>query len=433
MQGTHHQSDVIKSATNNTMDKPAAVPPLPPSQPTTDPNQPLSTVVTISQQKGDPKIITPAASVPAPPPGNAWTNYGTKKAEAVLAQEELGRIRDLGLGRGVDATDPTPWVNKRAFQVRAVTFDTVLGTEEGGALQSYEQEVTSVHAQQGNLRLSILVPMSPVRIGVDEEYSRSATVTRQAIGKRVITRSIAFTTAFDDFLSFDTNQRATFPGVLDASPSTDSRKNFEQWLCYWLLGRQREKGNETIGTEQGGESGEASKPRTGTSVHDLEAYFQTCTEEQMRSLNDDCKLFVNSFRITHYVSEIQLGAAEYRVLSQSEYYSKISISGTFGVDKLANLVLSQSNSWKNTKRASDIKRIGIMSDEGVVTRGSYGEAVVGVKMEPITSLLRLPQLRAMLQQALMHYVDKRGDTSCKFAWKHWADNAANPLCHIILK
>lgn len=397
------------------MDKPAAAPPMPTSQPTTDPNQPLSTVVTISQQKGDPKIVTPAPTIPAPPTGNAWTNYGTKKAEAVLAQEELGRIRDLGLGRGVDATDPTPWVNKRAFQVRAVTFDTVLGTEEGGALQSYEQEVTSVHAQQGNLRLSILVPMSPVRIGVDEEYSRSATVTRQAIGKRVITRSIAFTTAFDDFLSFDANQRAALPGPSDALPTTtDSRKNFEQWLCYWLMERQRERGNETNGTEEGGgESDVASKPRTGTSVHDLEAYLQTCTEEQMRSVHDDCKFFVNSFRITHYVSEIQLGAAEYRVLSQSEYYSKIGISGTLGIDKLANLVLSQSNSWKNTKRASDIKRIGIMSYEGVVTRGSYGEAVVGVKMEPITSLIRLPQLRAILQHALVHYVDKQGDMSCK--------------------
>lgn len=390
------------------MDKPAAPPPPPPSQPTTDVNQPLNTVVTISQQKGDPKIVTSVPAAPPPPPGNAWTNYGTKKAEAVLTQEELGRIRDLGLGRGVDATDPTPWVNKRAFQVRAVTFDAVLGTEEGGALQSYEQEVTSVHTQQSNLRSSILVPQSPVRIGVDEEYSRSASVTRQAIGKRVITRSVAFTTAFDDFLSFDKNQRT---GASDTPPTTEPRKCFEQWLCYWLLERQRQNGNMSSQEGRGDEPSVASKLQTGTSVQDLDLYLQSCSEEQMRTLNDDCKLFVNSFRITHYVSEIQLGAAEYRVLSQSEYYSKIGISGTFGVDKLANLVLSQSDSWKKTKKASDIKRIGIMSDEGVVTRGSYGEAVVGVKMEPITALIRLPQLRGMLQQALMHYVDKQGDTS----------------------
>ena len=395
------------------MDKTAAAP-LPPPLPATDPSQPLSTVVTISQQKGDPKIVTPATATPAPPPGNAWTNYGTKKAEAVLTQEELGRIRDLGLGRGVDATDPTPWVNKRAFQVRAVTFDTVLGTEEGGALQSYEQEVTSVHTQQNNLKSSIMIPQAPVRIGVDEEYSRSATVTRQAIGKRVITRSIAFTTAFDDFLSSSANAslpRSTTsnaPGPTADAASKD-RKNFEQWLCYWLLERQRQSGIEG----QTEDTGAGVIQSTENPVHDLEAFLQICTEEQTKRFSDDCKFFVQSFRITHYVSEIQLGAAEYRVLSQSEYYSKIGISGTFGVDKLANLVLSQSDSWKKTKKASDIKRIGIMSDEGVVTRGSYGEAVVGVKMEPITNLIRLPQLSNMLKKALMHYVERQGDTSCE--------------------
>ena len=33
---------------------------------------------------------------------------------------DTDRIMYLGLGRGVDATDPTPWQNKTAFQVRPV-------------------------------------------------------------------------------------------------------------------------------------------------------------------------------------------------------------------------------------------------------------------------------------------------------------------------
>ena len=60
---------------------------------------------------------------------------------AVLTEKEMGRMIDMGLGRGVDATDASPWVSKSSFQVRDVTFDSVIGTEEGGALQSYEREI----------------------------------------------------------------------------------------------------------------------------------------------------------------------------------------------------------------------------------------------------------------------------------------------------
>ncbi len=60
----------------------------------------------------------------------------------VLTKKEMGRMIEMGLGRGVDATDASPWVSKSSFQVRRVTFDSVIGTEEGGALQSYEREIS---------------------------------------------------------------------------------------------------------------------------------------------------------------------------------------------------------------------------------------------------------------------------------------------------
>ena len=65
-----------------------------------------------------------------------------KPAQAVLTEKEMGRMIDLGLGRGIDATNEKPWVNKSSFQVRRVSFDNVIGTEEGGALQSYEREIS---------------------------------------------------------------------------------------------------------------------------------------------------------------------------------------------------------------------------------------------------------------------------------------------------
>ena len=66
----------------------------------------------------------------------------SEKASPVLTEKEMGRMIDMGLGRGVDATDASPWVSKSSFQVRRVTLDSVIGTEEGGALQSYEQEIS---------------------------------------------------------------------------------------------------------------------------------------------------------------------------------------------------------------------------------------------------------------------------------------------------
>ena len=70
------------------------------------------------------------------------TKPASVKAAPVLTEKEMGRMIDMGLGRGVDATDPSPWVSKSSFQVRRVTFDSVIGTEEGGALQSYEREIS---------------------------------------------------------------------------------------------------------------------------------------------------------------------------------------------------------------------------------------------------------------------------------------------------
>ena len=71
------------------------------------------------------------------------------KAEDCIDEKNIQRIIDLGLGRGVDATDPTPWRNKTSFQVRTVTTDNIIGTEEGGCVQSYEKEVTSLSEIRG--------------------------------------------------------------------------------------------------------------------------------------------------------------------------------------------------------------------------------------------------------------------------------------------
>ena len=128
-----------------------------------------------------------------------------------------------------------------------------------------------------------------------------------------------------------------------------------------------------------------------------------------------CREFVQYFRLTHYVNAIELGASEYRVLSETEYFSRIKAGGTFGVESLANLAISSSSSWKDTKKASDRKRIGRIVND-LVERGSYDEAVVGVSIQPVSNLVRLRYLQLTLKKALLEYVDTQGDSTGECAW-----------------
>jgi len=69
-----------------------------------------------------------------------------QRAPRIIRQDdevERGRFVDLGLGRGIDASDPNPWLNKTSFQVRNVLRENIIGTDEGSALHTYQKEVIS--------------------------------------------------------------------------------------------------------------------------------------------------------------------------------------------------------------------------------------------------------------------------------------------------
>ena len=66
-----------------------------------------------------------------------------ERAQAVISKDEMEHFYNLGLGRGVDATNSLPWQNKRSFQVRSVKFEDIMGTEECGAYQNYTLTVAS--------------------------------------------------------------------------------------------------------------------------------------------------------------------------------------------------------------------------------------------------------------------------------------------------
>ena len=361
------------------------------------------------------------------------TATSSGKAKPVITDDEVSRMIDLGLGRGVDATLASPWSMKCSFQVRQVTLDNIIGTEEGGALQAYEREISSVTTQQSNLKSSISVPQAPVTISLEGEYSRSSSSTRKAVGKQVLNRTISFRADFDDVPQgigngdsskpekemddTDTGSASTnlYSGLIGSGSTTpQSRFTFEQRLAEWILERVLQRWEkESLLT--GEDEPRPKRPNIlGVDpIADIADYLKAATSDEKKNVFADCRSFVRHFRITHYVSAIQLGASQYKVLSENEYYKKVSTSGTLGLDAVAKFVSSESYSKKTTYKASDTRQIGkIVNDK--VERGSYDEAVVGIKIQPIHTLVKLRYLHLALRRALLDYVDDQGDTTCKF-------------------
>ena len=353
-----------------------------------------------------------------------------KKAEAVLAAKEIGRMIDLGLGRGIDATSPSPWQMKSSFQVRNCTSSNTIGTEEGGSLQSYEREVSSVYTQQTNLKASVAFPQAPVNIGIDAEQSRSFSTTRKAVGRKVINRTISFRADFDDLpqthtddpnkakLASAENLGAVYSDEETEGSSADDHNNltFEERLSRWIIERilQRESLKKLRLEDEGKPAPPSKLHLKGESpVSDLANFLQDSSKDERREIVTDCSDFVHHFRITHYVNAIELGAAQYRVLSETEYYDRVGITGNLGIEALATAALSETLSRRRTKKASDVRQIGVIGSDGRVHRGTYDEAVVGIQIQPIHSLLRLRYLQLAMRKALLDYIKVQGDTSSK--------------------
>ena len=350
-------------------------------------------------------------------------------ASGPITNQELSRISELGLGRGVDATDPSPWSRKSSFQVRYVTSGGIITTNEGGALQTYEREIASITTVQTSLKASISAPtQAPIDLHLEGEYSRSISSTRKAIGKQVMNRTISFKADFNDIPedapkdSHDTSTGCIIRDLYSRENSTlpvyIARFTFEQRLAEWIMDRvvQRRESELDSGHTQTDDDVDAAqllKIKSVEPTKDLAHFLKTASKEGRESIFDDCISFIRHFRITHYVSAIQLGASQYRVLSENEYNKKISTEGAFGYEAVVKLLSSSAYTKKITFKASDTRQVGKIIDDKV-KRGSDDEAVVGIKIQPIHSLVKLRYLHLALQQALQVYVEEQRDTTCKF-------------------
>ena len=127
-------------------------------------------------------------------PTSSVTNESPKKKKLEPDQQ----YTLWGLGRGVDITKPTPWLEKTSFQVRKVRSADLIETDEGRLLKAYSDVVsnsTTIHSQ---VRSGVKAPDIPLSIGVDAEYSHTECSSKHVVGLKVKNRTISFRVDFDD-------------------------------------------------------------------------------------------------------------------------------------------------------------------------------------------------------------------------------------------
>ena len=232
---------------------------------------------------------------------------------SLVTEHQLQHFQDLGLGKGVNIADPKPWANRSSFQVRQVTEDIITGSDEGGAYEGYETEVESAFNAHFQMESSLAIPNSPVSIGVDTEQSRTVSTSRRTVGKRVITRTIAY----------KAEKAVSFMNPLE--------RHMIAWILTWTLQHMKDKGTkleqlkEKIGkmikatdgkTDQDEKMTEEESPITTQIMAAIDKALTDGVQESLQA-------FMNTFRLTHYVSAIHLGASSYYVYTEEEYNTEV--------------------------------------------------------------------------------------------------------------
>ena len=362
---------------------------------------------------------------------------------------EAKKYEELGLGRGVNVTDPHMWRNKTAFLVRDIhpKLSNIVKTEEGGIVEKYEKEVSTVSIEKRKIRLSLDDPGTQVSIGMDAQQMQSSSSSVKIAGTKIKTRTISFRVEFVDIPHYTSLLKA-----IQAKEKQNQGKDgkateeyFEHHFCGWILERildrptttiidlifEKEKSTDPsirimrfiLNLQKILMAKNEEKPQVTTRLRakieeveedyklkDLEARVQ----KELDAIAADCRGFVENLGITHYVSAIELGAMKYYASMVESKHTSIGGGATIGAGSETEgglSALTEKLLFRSTKEEHLIGRIG---KDHTVERGGLDEAVIGFQIQPIYNLVRVPGLQAALQQAVKEYILKKEDPSGKY-------------------
>ena len=344
-------------------------------------------------------------------------------AELVAKEEEVKYYHELGLGRGVNVTHPDMWKTKTSCLVRQVcpSLKNIIGTQECGIRECYEKEVSTFSSHQQKLRLSLDSPAAPVKLGMDEQYSRSSSATKLIKGEKIETRTISFKTHFDEVPLYNTIDTATIDPPTSFLPA-ESDYSFEEDMASWFLKRMDDREKKVSSKDNSTDSESTEKPPDKCHGHvqvkqlaarlrglaaESEKKPTTCFEWQDQML-EDCKTLVEYLDITHYVSAIKLGACRFHEVSTKTEQKAIGAGTTVTAASLAKGGLSGHFSKQFASRFEQKQEIGRMKDEKVLS-----EAVIGFEIQPLYKLMRIQYIQMLLRKAVMDYIRNKEDASSK--------------------
>ena len=338
-------------------------------------------------------------------------------------REATQRFYDLGLGRGVDASRNKPWLEKASFQVRSVRFHKLMGTEQGGSVEAYEDEVSSIQTLQLELKQSVVVSSTPINIGADADHSRTTTNSRHVVGRRVHNRTISFRDELDELPFEGGHTQPVSPAITQQQELVLEKEDltFEEKLAKWVLQRL-----DRDGEGDGPLHMHVKAIRDGQSpVIHFEEWFEEVDPNEhsdaLKQIYQLCHGFVSFFHVTHYVSALELGALEYSAMTEEDYLRQAGAAGSFGLEQVVSAALTSKGSFSRsshkTRKHSQVKRVGLIRNpagedlEYYVPRGTYAEAVIGVEVKPIQNLVRHKFLRRVLTHAVAYYIEQQRDAS----------------------
>ena len=341
----------------------------------------------------------------------------------------MQRYELLGLGRGVDITKETPWLEKTAFQVRIVDQKDIVETDEGGLLRGYDELVSNNTTIHYEVRAGIKAPHTPLSIGLDTEYSRNYFSSRHVVGTRVKNRTISFRVDFDDVPKLGIkNVKEAKQEIIKAKKQPDQEifdynededeslspsespiqktmghgffnsESFEKRLCEWLIESLKYRGI-TLKENQ--------------SLHDR--IYEDCksADEDILGIENDIFHFINHFGVTHYISSIELGGLEYSVITEREHEKQVTVGGEGAISthSYGGLESSarQTFQLRRKMKFSERKQIGKIKNDQVL---NDDEEVIGYKIHPISSLVKNPYLEQALRAGIEKYAEMKSSKLC---------------------
>ena len=115
-----------------------------------------------------------------------------------ISRDDCQKFARWGLGRGINITKKTPWVEKTPFQVRNVKQGDLIETDDGELLKAYSEEIRSRTTVKSEVQSGIRTGNLPVSVRMDAEFTRSTLSSKYVAGTKIKKRTISFRMEFSD-------------------------------------------------------------------------------------------------------------------------------------------------------------------------------------------------------------------------------------------